>query len=129
MDRHGEEACDRAAAGGSAFIPDTRDLLTERRREQCSWGAREGERPHAGQHQEAGGSAKSKENSEDLTPGRGSGGCLKEDPSGPARAEDGVVTFGIDVEYPKEEITMMDYTWVIDQVKTLASTEICTRRQ
>ena len=38
------------------------------------------------------------------------------------------MTFGIDVEYPKEEISMMDYTWVIDQVKTPVSIENCMRR-
>ena len=126
MDRLGEEASDDAA--GRVLISDARELLTERRREQCSWGAGKGERPHAGQHQEAGRGTKSKEDSEDLTSGRGSGGCLKEDTSGPTRAEDGVVTFGIDAEYPKEEITMTDYTWVIDQVKTRTSAAICMKR-
>ena len=116
MDRHGEEACDKTSTGRSGLIPHTRDLSPGRHREPCSWGAGHGARRHEGQHQAAGGDTRSKEDSQDLASGRGSGGCL-EDPSGPTRAEDGVVTFGIDVEYPKEEISMKDYTWVIDQVK------------
>ena len=64
----------------------------------------------------------SKEDSEDLASGRGPGRCLREDTSGSAEAGHGVVTFGIDTEYPKEELTMTDYTWVIDQVKNANAT-------
>ena len=47
---------------------------------------------------------------------------------GPAEAGPGVTTFGIDVECPKEELTMMDYTWVLDQVKDVNTTNDCTLR-
>ena len=117
MGRDGEETCDDAPGG--VLFQNSRELFTERRREPCSWGAGEGDRPHEGQHQEASGGTESKKDSEDLASGRGPGRCLGEDTSGSMETGHGVVTFGIDAEYPKEEITMTDYTWVIDQVNMI----------
>ena len=107
MGRDGEETCDE---------------LIGCRQEQCPRGAREGVRPDEGQHEEAGRRTEPQEDSEDLAPGRGSGECLIDDTPGPEEAGRDVITFGIDVEYPKEELTMMDYTWVLDQVKDANAT-------
>ncbi|CAK0880161.1 unnamed protein product, partial [Prorocentrum cordatum] len=49
-------------------------------------------------------------------------------PSGVSDARQDVVTFGVDVEYPKEDVNMMDYTWVVDQVKDVnTATDLYTK--
>ncbi|CAK0828505.1 unnamed protein product, partial [Prorocentrum cordatum] len=48
-------------------------------------------------------------------PGRGARGSLRPATDVPP-GDDDVITFGIDVEYHKEEINLKDYSWVLEQV-------------